>query len=48
MERKELTLLLMKCRQIMKKRMRSSITGMLNEIDETLLDMAKKRDRGDR
>ena len=41
MQEKDQTLLLMKCRQIMTKRMRSSITGMLNEIDETLLDMAK-------
>jgi hypothetical protein len=42
MQEKDKTLLLIKCRQIMRKRMRSSIiTGMLNEIDEALLDMAK-------
>lgn len=33
--------LLQECRQIMTKRMRNSITGMLNEIDETLLKMAQ-------
>jgi Protein of unknown function (DUF1631) len=37
------TSLLHECRQIMTKRMRSSITGMLNEIDETLLKMAQDR-----
>ncbi|NKB36851.1 MAG: DUF1631 family protein [Gammaproteobacteria bacterium] len=43
MQETEPTLLLQECRQIMTKRMRSSITGMLNEVDEKLLDMAQRR-----
>ena len=38
--------LLQECRQIMTKRMRGSITGMLNEVDETLLKMAQDHEGG--
>jgi len=37
------TLLLQECRQIMTRRMRSSITQMLNEVDENLLGMAQEK-----
>ena len=38
--------LLEECRQIMTKRMRSSLTGMLNEVDEKLMDMAQDQSTG--
>ena len=38
--------LLEECRQIMTKRMRSSLTGMLNEVDERLMDMAQDQSAG--
>lgn len=43
MQENSQTSLLHECRQIMTKRMRVTITGMLNEIDETLLKMAQNR-----
>lgn len=41
MQENSQTSLLHECRQIMTKRMRVTLTGMLNEIDETLLKMAQ-------
>ncbi|MFT5134586.1 MAG: hypothetical protein ACI9SC_003066 [Gammaproteobacteria bacterium] len=43
MKQTEQIFLLQECRQIMTKRLRTTITGMLNEIDETLLNMAQTR-----
>ena len=37
------TILLNECRQLMTKRMRTSLTGMLNEVDDNLMKMAQDK-----